>query len=656
MSTDRTLLIRRTLATLAVSAAVLSIVQAVRPAFFVRADGNNGDFPIRNPIDRHVLMRLDQEKIPPSPLCSDEEFIRRAYLDVCGSVPPRAEVTRFMSDKASDKRDKLVDALLASERYSEHWSVMWSDLLREHSNSNRREGTQRGSYREWLQEALRRNMPYDQFARELIVASGSADENGAVNFYLRDENNRVETVNTVATVFMGTRMSCAQCHDHPFDKWTQNDFHNLAAYFGRTNVNIDAVQTLLKLEENKRLPDEVRKIMEPYFVEAHEALKKEEAAEKLGKLKEAGAGGDGMGMNGMQMMAMNGKPRNYMKEIEDKLTKVQAEQAKKIIQNSQVRQVVERPNGDYRMPAEGDGAKKDKKGAEIVPAVFPWNSARKSTGPGSRRRALADAIVTDRQFAAVQVNRIWAQLMGRGIVDPVDDFREKNPPSHPELLSYLTDEFIKAKFDNKFIIKLIMNSSTYQRSSTANASNKSDTTLYSHHRLRRMTAEQVFDSILVATGRENGIADSRIFARNAPELKGKGPNAGAKKIEVQWAADLPTPARTGTFMNTFNQPNREQVQVSRDQDGSIAQALEMLNGRAINDAIRSSPVIADLLDRKMGSNEVITELYQSVLTRNPSTDEVGFATKLMKGGVVTREWIEDLYWALLNSREFMFVK
>jgi hypothetical protein len=642
----RKIRLERFLTGLAVLAAALSLLQALRPVWTARADGA----ATRNPIDTFVLARLEQEKIAPSPMCSDEEFIRRAWLDVCGSIPPRAETSRFLADNSPAKRASLIDKLLDSERHAEHWAVLWGDLLREHSNSKPREGTERGSYREWIKEALRRNMPYDQFARELIIATGSPDENGAVNFYLRDENNRVETVNTVATVFMGTRMACAQCHDHPFDKWTQKDFHTLAAYFSRVNVVIDPVQSLLRLEENKRLPDDVKKMLAPYFAEAHEAEKREATEAKLGGLKD-GSDNSGANMGMMSMSNMNGKARSFMKEIDEKLTKEQAQKVKQIVQQSQVRQVLERPNGDYRMPAEGDGAKKS---AEVVPAVFPWNPARKSSGPGSRRRALADALVSERQFAAVQANRLWAQLMGCGIVDPIDDFREKNPPTHPELLDYLTTEFIKAKFDNKHILRLILNSSTYQRAAASTESNKADNKLYSHRRLRRMSAEQIFDSVLIATGRENGLDSARLLGRdmlNAP----KGPN-GAKIQDIQWAADLPTPARTGTFLSTFNQPTREQITVQRPSEGSIAQALEMLNGRAVNDAIRNSPLIASLLERKATAGEALAELYLSMLTRTPGASEKAFATKLLQTGQPSREWLEDLCWALLNSREFLFVK
>ena len=644
---------------LLVGAAIVS-AQFYQPNV-VQAEPSASNPDIKNPIDKFVLQRLEAEKISPSPICTDEEFVRRIYVDICGVIPTSSQVKGFLSDRGADKREKLIDALLKTPRYAEAWSVVWSDLLREHSNSKPKEGTERGSYRAWVRESLAKNEPYDQFARELITATGNAEVNAAANFYLRDEGNRVETVNTVSTVFMGTRMACAQCHDHPFDKWTQQDFHSVMSFFGRVNVQADPVATLLKIEaDEKRLPEEGRKLLEPYFKEAHEAedkikLKNQQLSAPGDGNMNAGMGKD-MGMGGKDMgmdMPMLGSRKNVLAEIDKTASKETAQALKKAFQQHQSRIVIERQNGDYHMPADGDGAKKKgQNGGDIVPAIFPWDPTKEAKGPGSRRKALADFVTGSRQFAAVQVNRLWFEVMGHGIVDPIDDFREKNAPSHPELLDYLTDEFIKAKFDNQHILKLIFNSSTYQRSTIPTTANRADTTLYSHMKLRRLSAEAMFDSVLVATGHDNGLEgmnlDIKSLAQKARYVD--------KKQEMQWAADLPTPARTGSFMNLFNQPNREQTTVKRDEAGSISQALELMNGRTINDAVRNSPMAANLITEKATPQQAITELYLSVLSRQPSVRELNFLGSTTKNGTVTREWIDDTYWSLLNSREFTFIK
>jgi hypothetical protein len=651
---------------LLLAAVMTAISMANKDAFEVQAEpaDKHSDFPIHNPIDKFILERLDSEKVDPSVTCTDEEFCRRAYLDVCGVIPTREQIKLFLGDRNPEKRSKLVDNLLKSDRYAQHWEVMWGDVLREHTQSKRQEGTERGSYRTFLREALASNMPYDAFARRLITASGSPEDNPAVNFYLRDENDRVETSNTIATAFMGTRMACAQCHDHPFDKWTQNDFHNLMSFTAsRTRVIPDQIHTILNIEADvgfNRDP-EMKKMFEPYYKDAHEA---KEAAEKnkLHNMLSEPAPKQGAGM-GMEMsMAMpdmmikdakGQRARNIQNELMKAATKEQAEKIKQVFRRHQVRDVMEANDGEYNMPAEGDSAKKGAKNSgEVVAALFPWDNTKKAEGKGSRRKALAEYITNSKQFAAVQVNRLWAQLFGHGIVDPVDDFREKNTPSHPELLDWLTNEFIKCGFDNKHMIKTIMMSSTYQRSTIPNSTNKSDSNLFSHQRLRRMTAEQTFDSMLVASGFENGLENQTI---NVKDYAG-GKKAGGGKQSVQWAEDLPTPARTGTFMNLFNQPSREQTAVKRDETGSISQALELMNGDALNKAIANSPLAKQLADSKnMSGQQVATELYLAILSRQPSADELRFVATTCKGPI-TREWVDDIYWALLNSREFMFVK
>ena len=349
-----------------------------------------------------------------------------------------------------------------------------------------------------------------------------------------------------------------------------------------------------------------------------------------------------MAMDMNQMMNKDGKGRRgIQQELSKTATKEQAVKIKQAFQRHQSRDVIEAPNGEYNMPTDGDSAKKGAKNTgDKVAAVFPWDPTKKSDGPGSRRKALAEFITGSKQFAQVQVNRLWSQLFGHGIVDPTDDFREKNPPSHPELIDWMADEFAKNGFDNKKMLKTIMMSSTYQRSSLANASNKADNTLFSHQRLRRMTAEETFDSILVAAGYENGLEGQNI---NPKDYADKARYAG-KRESVQWAEDLPTPARTGTFMNLFNQPNREQTAVKRDENGSISQALELMNGTAMNNAINKSPLAQMLADSKnMSGQQVANELYLAVLSRQPSADEMHFLASTCKGPL-TREWVDDMYW------------
>jgi hypothetical protein len=396
----------------------------------------------------------------------------------------------------------------------------------------------------------------------------------------------------------------------------------------------DPVGVLLKTEDDPALPDAVRKLLQPYFDEARKIGWKVETAIKdparavsnTGLIVEPG-------MVDTKETALL-KEDAILKQLGKSESKETVQEVKKALDRHNTRIVGERANGDYRMPDDGDAQSK-KGGHDVMPAVFPWNTERKCEGQGSRKLALADFVTGDRQFAQVQVNRIWAQLLGRGIVDPIDDFREKNPPSDPELMDFLTDEFIRSKFNTRHMLELILNSETYQRSSLPNDSNRRDNQLFSHQRLRRMRAEQVYDSILVATGNEPG--------KEEPGQK-----------LVQRAADLPVPAPAGSFLNLLNQPNREETVVKRVEDGSIPQALELMNGATLNNAIRNSPKARVLEMSKLTPPQIAAELFETVLNRRPSPRELEFIGSLPQTD--RHEWIDDLYWALLNSEEFTFIK
>ncbi len=625
------------------------------PTSVVNADSpeaNPADFPIRNPIDRFILRQLKENKIPPSPTCSDEEFVRRVYLDITGLIPTVDEARAFLKDTEQNKRTKLIDQLLDSERYGIHFSVMWGDLLREHSNSKATEGTVPGSYRAWFKDALNKNVPYDKFVTQLIASKGNAIENGAVNFYLRDARDRVETANMVSSVFMGTRMACAQCHDHPFAKWEQQDFHHLMSFLDpRTNLVMDMEATLDRLKKGKGMPRKMREEFAPYIARFEKSYRDAKEAANL----------DGMSMGRRAMMKRKagGKLRSIIKEAEKDLGEQKARRLQQVIKRNQVTRVDERSRGDYRMPAEdGDNKKKRNNGKQIVPPIFPWDKGLQAPESGSRREALATFITSHPQFAQVHVNRLWDRLMGRGIVHPVDDFRSKNKPSHPEVLKYLSLELVQSKFDTKHVLRLILNSSTYQRTTKPLPENAKDTLSFSHQKLRRMTAEQLFDSILVATGRSEGIQSLAKTKGGQKLLAASKSRRGPIGKKVKWAYDMPTPARNGTFLNVFNQPDRNQVCCEREEDGSITQALELLNGNALNSLViaRGGSLTETLIKSGKSGEDIGRDLYLATLSRYPNEKEMKIVRMMLKGPKPAPELVEDFQWALLNTREFMFVK
>lgn len=571
-------------------------------------------------IDTFVNARIRSSGYSPAAKCTDEEFVRRAYLDVVGVIPTALAVKAFLADRSSDKRAKLIDQLLTDERYGQHWATIWGDLLREHSNGDQAEGTYPGSYRAWLKNALNDNMPYDKFVGALITSEGRADQTGAVNFYLRDVGDRVETTNTVASAFMGTRMSCAQCHDHPFDTWEQKDFTGLQAFFSRTRVSMDMQATLERMQKEENVPAEYKTHI-GNFLKAAGA-----PAPKGGKGRRGGGGGGGEYRNIKALEA----------EVAKALGQEKGEAFRNLLYRYRVNTVSENSGG-------GGGA------------AFPWDSSKASDGKGGLREDLVKFLVASPRFAEVQANRVWSKLMGRGLVEPVDDFRAKNPATHPELLQYLAQVLADAKFDTKTLIKTIMLSDAYQRSSVAAGKSAEDTDCYSYRRLRRMTAEQLYDSIMVATGLKPGVAlpGAQAMANNPMmqmQMKGGGDD------ERGWAFEQRTPAQAGNFLHTFNQPDRDQLTTDRDPSVSIIQALELFNGRAINRAVGDENSLGSrMVSSRVNIKDLIGELYLATLNRYPNGAEYGAAVGYLRG-TPTRKNVEDLHWALLNTREFMFIK
>ncbi|HVX61350.1 MAG TPA: DUF1549 domain-containing protein, partial [Pirellulales bacterium] len=386
--------------------------------------------PQQNFVDKFAFEKLQQLQILPSDLCTDEEFIRRVYLDVIGELPKVAEVQTFLSDQDPQKRAKLIDTLLERPEYADFWALKWSDLLRLRNNKVTASGVPK--FYRWIVHALQTNMPYDQFARELLTASGSTFENPPANFF-RTATDTNDCTETTSQLFLGIRIQCAKCHNHPFERWTQDNYYGIGAFFNRVQRKKSAD------------PDE----MVIWVARAGEVTQPR---------------------TGQQM-----KPWLPL-------------------------------TGDAELPGEDD-----------------------------RRDAFADWLVKPDNpfFAKVEVNRIWGHLLGRGIVEPVDDFRDSNPPSSEALLDALAKDFVSHKYDRKHVIRTILNSRTYQLSSRKNEFNKSDVKYFSHARTRLLSAEQLLDAICQVTA--------------VPE-KYAGLPAGTR------ATQLPSPDVNNYFLKVFGQP------------------------------------------------------------------------------------------------------
>lgn len=496
--------------------------------------------PENNYVDTHVFAKLKMLSLPPSDLCTDQEFLRRASMDLCGVLPEPAVTRAFLASTDKAKRAKLIDALLERPEYADFWTLKWSDVFRSSRKAIQVKGTH--VFQQWLREHLAQNTPLDRVVRELLTANGSTYANPPANYYriARDPQSLAETT---AQLFLGVRMQCAKCHNHPFERWTQDDYYSTAAFFARVRQKKD---------------DET-------------------------------AGPDS-------------------KAVEAEV--VYLDRAGEVVQ----------PRTNQTMPPRFLGG--------TVPAVAPGKD---------RRELFADWLTGEKNpfFARSVVNRVWFHLTGRGIVDPVDDFRDSNPPANEALLDALAKDFVTHHYDMKHLIRTIMNSRTYQLSAQSDELNRDDTKYFSHAVTKLYGAEQLLDAICYAT--------------DVPE-KYAGLPLGTRAVQ------LPDGEVNHPFLKTFGQPGRELAcECERESDSNLAQALQLINGPTINEKLRKPDNrIGKLLAKKVPDAEILGELYLALLTRPPTVEEVKATVEYVGKAKDKRKAWEDVLWALLNAKEFLF--
>ncbi len=519
----------------------LEEMQAVRITYLEPRDGfvwNNP--PEVNYVDKLVFAKLKQMSITPSDLCTDDEFIRRAYLDLCGLLPTGDEVTRFLADKAADKRAKLIDALLERPEYADFWALKWADVFRSSRKTIQIKGAH--AFQTWLREHISANTPFDAMIREMLTANGSTYANPPANYYriAKDPTNLAETT---AQLFFGVRMQCAKCHNHPFERWTQDDYYSMAAWFARVKVKKDATTPAPT-------------------------------------------------------------PQTPTAEL-----------------------VYSVRDGEVTQPRSG----------KVMPPKFLGGAVPTIPSDRDRRDVLAEWLTSQSNpfFAKSVANRIWYHLNGKGIVDPVDDFRDSNPSCNDELLDALAKDFASSKFDVKKLVRTIMNSRTYQLSAQPNDFNKDDSKYFSHAVTKLLTAEQLLDALCDVTA--------------VPE-KFAGLPMGTRAIQ------LPDGEVNHPFLKTFGQPARELAcECERESDSNLAQALQLINGPTINEKIRNpNNRLGKLLAEKKADREILDQLYLVTLSRLPSDAERQPALAHVNKNTDKRRAWEDVMWALLNTREFLF--
>jgi hypothetical protein len=504
--------------------------------------------PVRNVIDDHVFANLKQLGIPPSAVCDDTTFLRRVTLDVTGRLPTEAETAAFLGSSDSNKRAVVIDELLKSPDYADFFAGKWASLLK-----NRRDDASdmlsNFAFHAWVRDSFLANTPYDQFVRELLAATGTVVGNPPVAWYKRVKEPK-EQLEDVAQLFLGVRMQCAQCHHHPFERWSQEDYYALSAFFSQ-----------------------------------------------VGR-KPSGTRGE-----------------------------------------------------DLIFHKRGVASSKHMKtGATVAPAAL-GDRMPKIAPDDDPRLKLADWMrsPTNPFFAKSLVNRYWKHFFQRGLIEPEDDIRDSNPPTNPELLAALEKHFIESGYDLKGLVRLIVNSTTYQLSSTPNAHNVGDRQNYSRYYPRRMQAESLLDAIDVLTGAKTDFA-------NLP--------AGTRAIALPDNSYNTSTA----FLRVFGRPEGASVcECERVQSSSLAQSLHLINAADIKGKLAYSGGRAERLAKDTRPvEERIRELYMVAFARPPCEDELRTAKAFLdelpvdgegkpvdaaRGAV---ENYQDLIWALVNTKEFLF--
>ena len=490
--------------------------------------------PKKNYIDERVQAKWQELKLTPSPLADDATFLRRAYLDAIGTLPTPAEVREFLADKSPNKREQVIDHLLSRNEYADFWAVKWGDLLRNQRHGQKEQQRGTFAFHAWIRNAFASNMPYDKFVRNIIAAQGTVDQHPPVIWY-RTVRNLTHQTNDTAQLFLGTRINCAQCHHHPYEKWSQDDYYQLQAFFARMGRKAGEIAQepaiFVKLDGQVRNPV-TNKLMQP------------------------------RGLDG---------PALDISEDDDPRHK-----------------------------------------------LVDWMAAPENPF-----------------FARALANRMWAHFMSRGLVEPVDDLRVTNPPTNPELLDALAQDFIKHKFDVKHLIRSIMTSSTYQLSSEPHVGNLHDKQSYARAYPRRLLAEVMLDAISNVTGVQENFG---------------GLPKGTRAIQ------LPDESVGSYFLDTFGRPTRETpCECERPREANLAQALHLLNSGEVQNKIASgNGRIALLFKAKKSDAEIVEELYLLALGRLPRPEEQRSVLAYVAAESDRKAALEDVLWAILNTKEFLF--
>ncbi len=564
-------------------------------------------------IDRIVEAHLAKNGKTPNAASSDSEFLRRVYLDVTGTIPSAKQAGTFLAIRGESKRVITIDSLLNKPGYASHFYNYWADILRLVDRANNNNYVR--PYSDWVKECLRENVDYDEMVHEMLTAQGKVWDTPAVGFALRDSGMPLDNLNNTIRIFLGTRVGCAQCHDHPFDRWTQKEFYQLAAFTSGLEYNVARADAA---KINQKDVDAVSKM---------ETMENREARQIL-RLNRPG------------------------------------------IWENDKKQIKYPENYTYSNAKAGDIVK---------PAVIFGTAP--SNIPAAQRREIFGEWVTSKdnpRFAMTIANRLWKRYMGVGLIEPEDDLRDDSKATNPELLEFLTDEVKRLDFDLKEFQRIIVYSKTYQRKATYGDLPADKPYHFPGPVLRRMTAEQVWDSLLTLTMPDpdkvlrpeddqytaiinleptSTVSDVLQKAKQLDEFKKEDNKAKQKRLykgaELVRASELPQPLPGGHFLREFGQCDRSVISDSHS-DGTVPQLLAMFNGPVTHMMLEEGSVIYSEVVSKKQVNEQIDAVFLSLLSRHPTESERATANREIREA--KSAGYGNVIWALLNTREFLFIQ
>lgn len=492
-------------------------------------------------IDRHIDRQLAAKKIPVSPRTDDGEFLRRVYLDIAGTIPPLDKVEPFLDDKRSDKRAKAIDELLRTEEYVRHMTDQWREHLIPSTAAAGRRRHETGIA--WLEEAFRANRPYDEFIRGVLTVDGYQRDNGAATFLVTHQSLD-EMADRFSKTLLGVQINCAQCHNHPFAAWKQDDYWGIAAFFSK---------------------------VKPQY-------------EKIDKVEHYGVSERGERKPVMTPPSLKVVPPTFLGGVQPKLD----------------------PKEPY------------------LPAFVDW---------------LASA--DNPYFARAFVNRLWRTFMGRGLVEPVDDLRDDNPGTHPELLALLGEQFRLNGFDIHYLIRALALSEAYQRTSRPLDANRDDTELYSHMAVRVMPPYVLGDSIqsVLRIGDPPPGSEQKAVKQAKPEPKLTDDELLKAKIRARGTRD--------SYASFFK--GEENAPPTAFETG-LPQALRLMNSQEM---YRGTRVVSELSKSSKDPERILDQVYLAALTRRPTTAEREIVARYLKSHPDGSRALSDVIWALLNGTEFV---